>query len=156
MATPACVKKYAKSSGKSESTLKKVYKRGQGAYFSSGSRPGQSSHSWGCGRVRSFATGKGGARKADADLLGKKKKKVKKSTGGGVMNDSQERKLKNSGKADLNRDGRLSSYEKARGLAIEKAIAKDSKTPVKKNIGGAIARGCGQVQENRRKKTKYF
>ena len=156
MATPACVKKYAKSSGKSTSTLNKVYKRGQGAYFSSGSRPGQSSHSWGCGRVRSFATGKGGARKADADLLGKKKKKVKKSTGGGVMNDSQERKLKNSGKADLNRDGRLSSYEKARGLAIEKAKAKDSKTPVKKNIGGAIARGCGQVQENRRKKTKYF
>ena len=72
------------------------------------------------------------------------------------MNDSQERKLKNSRKADLNRDGRLSSYEKARGLAIEKAMAKDSKTPVKKNIGGAIARGCGQVDESRRKKTKYF
>ena len=30
MGTPACVKKYAKSSGKSESTLNKVYKRGQG------------------------------------------------------------------------------------------------------------------------------
>ena len=38
---PACVKKYAKSSGKSTSTLMKVYKRGQGAYFSSGSRPGK-------------------------------------------------------------------------------------------------------------------
>ena len=78
MATPACVKKYAKSSGKSVSTLNKVYKRGQGAYFSSGSRPGQSSHSWGCGRVRSFATGKGGARKADADLLKKRASKPKK------------------------------------------------------------------------------
>ena len=76
MGTPACVKKYAKSSGKSESTLNKVYKRGQGAFFSSGSRPGQSSHSWGCGRVSSFATGKGGARKADSDLIrGNKKKK---------------------------------------------------------------------------------
>ena len=74
MGTPACVKKYAKSSGKSTSTLMKVYKRGQGAYFSSGSRPGQSSHSWGCGRVRSFATGKGGARKADKDLLSRKQK----------------------------------------------------------------------------------
>lgn len=73
---PACVKKYAKSSGKSTSTLMKVYKRGQGAYFSSGSRPGQSSHSWGCGRVRSFATGKGKARQADKDLLRKKSKKV--------------------------------------------------------------------------------
>jgi|TARA_R100000482_G_scaffold55405_1_gene19850 hypothetical protein len=156
MATPACVKKYAKSSGKSVSTLNKVYKRGQGAYFSSGSRPGQSSHSWGCGRVRSFATGKGGARKADADLLGKKKKRTKKSMGGGVMNSSQERKLKNSGKADLNRDGRLSSYEKARGLAIEKAMAKDSQTPVKKNRGGVIARACGAVMENKRKKTKML
>jgi hypothetical protein len=72
--TPACVKKYAKSSGKSTSTLMKVYKRGMGAYYSSGSRPGQSPQSWGCGRVRSFATGKGGARKADKDLLKGKKK----------------------------------------------------------------------------------
>jgi len=32
------------------------------------------------GRVRSFVTGKGGARKADADLLGKKKKTTKKKT----------------------------------------------------------------------------
>jgi len=158
MATPACVKKYAKSSGKSESTLNKVYKRGQGAYFSSGSRPGQSSHSWGCGRVRSFATGEGGARKADSDLLGKgkKKKRTKKSTGGGVMNNSQERKLKNTSKADLNRDGRLSSYEKARGMAIEKAMAKDSQTPVKKNMGGVISRACGAVMENKRKKTKML
>ena len=68
---PACVKKYASSSKFSTGKLMKVYKRGQGAYFSSGSRPGQSSHSWACGRVRSFATGKGGARKADKDLLKK-------------------------------------------------------------------------------------
>ena len=68
---PACVKKYANSSKFSTGKLMKVYKRGQGAYFSSGSRPGQSSHSWACGRVRSFATGKGGARKADKDLLKK-------------------------------------------------------------------------------------
>ena len=84
MGTPACVKKYAKSSGKSESTLNKVYKRGQGAFFSSGSRPGQSSHSWGCGRVRSFATGKGGARKADSDLIRGKKKKKNMRLGGAV------------------------------------------------------------------------
>ena len=84
MGTPACVKKYAKSSGKSESTLNKVYKRGQGAFFSSGSRPGQSSHSWGCGRVRIFATGKGGARKADSDLIRGKKKKKNMQLGGAV------------------------------------------------------------------------
>ena len=53
-----------------------------GAYYSSGSRPGQTPTSWAIGRVRSFATGKGGARKADADLIrgGKKKTTRKKTT----------------------------------------------------------------------------
>jgi len=58
-----------------KSTLDKVYKRGLGAYFSSGSRPKVSQHQWALARVKSFVSGRGGARKADADLLGKKKKK---------------------------------------------------------------------------------
>jgi len=62
----------------SSATLNKVYKRGLGAYYGSGSRPKVSAHQWAMGRVRSFVSGKGGARKADADLLrgGKKKKKT--------------------------------------------------------------------------------
>lgn len=56
----------------STSTLNKVYKRGLGAYFSSGSRPKVSQHQWAMGRVKSFVTGKGGARKADSDLLNRK------------------------------------------------------------------------------------
>jgi hypothetical protein len=39
-----------------------------------------------------------------------------------------EQKLKNPKKADLNKDGKLSSYEKKRGAAIEKAIQKESHT----------------------------
>jgi len=61
----------------SKTTLNKVYKRGLGAYYSSGSRPKTSAHAWAMGRVKSFVSGKGGARKADSDLLrggGKKKK----------------------------------------------------------------------------------
>ena len=54
----------------SKSTLDKVYKRGLGAYYSSGSR-NVSAHAWAMGRVRSFVTGKGGARKADKDLTRK-------------------------------------------------------------------------------------
>ena len=71
----AVLSKSAKSSGISKSTLSKVYSRGLGAYYSSGSRPGVSAHQWAAGRVRSFATGRGGARKADKDLIrgGKKK-----------------------------------------------------------------------------------
>jgi hypothetical protein len=48
---------------------RKIYKRGLGAYYSSGSRPKVSAHQWAMGRLRSAATGKGGARKADADIL---------------------------------------------------------------------------------------
>ena len=70
----AVLAKYSKSSGISKGTLSKVYSRGLGAFYSSGSRPGVSAHQWAAGRVRSFATGKGGARKADADLIRKKKK----------------------------------------------------------------------------------
>ena len=55
-----------------KATLDKVYRRGLGAYYSSGSRPKTSAHAWAMGRVKSFVSGKGGARKADKDLLGKK------------------------------------------------------------------------------------
>ena len=76
----AVIAKYSKSSGISKGTLSKVYSRGLGAFYSSGSRPGTSAHAWAAGRVRSFATGKGGARKADADLIrgGKKKTTTRK------------------------------------------------------------------------------
>ena len=53
--------------------LRQVYGRGQGAYLSSGSRPGVSMEAWARGRVKSFVSGKGGARKADSDLMRKKK-----------------------------------------------------------------------------------
>jgi len=72
----------------SKATLDKVYKRGlgayyssgsrpKGAYYSSGSRPKTSAHAWAMGRVNSFVSGKGGARKADKDLISGKKKKKK-------------------------------------------------------------------------------
>ena len=72
MSRASVIAKYAKSSGISSKTLSKVYSRGLGAYYSSGSRPKVSAHQWAAGRVRSFATGKGGARKADKDLIGKR------------------------------------------------------------------------------------
>ena len=54
--------------------LAEVYRKGQGAYLSAGSR-NVPMGAWAMGRVNSFISGKGGARKADADLLRKKKKK---------------------------------------------------------------------------------
>ena len=52
-------------------TLAKVYRRGQGAYLSSGSRPRTSMASWSMGRVNSFLRG---SRKHDTDLRRKRKK----------------------------------------------------------------------------------
>ena len=59
--------------------------------------------------------------------------------------------LKNPKKADLDKDGKLSSYEKKRGMAIEKAMAQQNR--VKMKNGGFIAKGCGKVMNNRRKVT---
>ena len=63
------LKDKAKKSGKSLSTLKKVYRRGQGAFLSSGSRPGMTMSRWAHARVNSFIRG---SKKHDLDLRGKK------------------------------------------------------------------------------------
>ena len=52
--------------------LKKVYRRGQGAFLSAGSRPKTSMASWSMGRVNSFWRG---SRKHDIDLRRKRKKR---------------------------------------------------------------------------------
>lgn len=72
------LKKYSKQYNVPVGVLRQVMKRGQGAFYSSGSRPGQTPTSWGLARARSFASGKGGARKADADLWKKVKARRKK------------------------------------------------------------------------------
>jgi len=56
--------------------LADVYRRGQGAYLSSGSRNVPMS-AWAMGRVNSFVSGKGGARKADKDILSRSNAKTK-------------------------------------------------------------------------------
>ena len=48
--------------------LKKMFQKGQGAYFSSGSRPNQTGHSWGYARLASAITG-GKASAVDYKIL---------------------------------------------------------------------------------------
>ena len=57
--------------------LKAVYRKGVGAFYTSGSRPGQNPHSWAMGRVNSFLKG-GKARKVDAAQWNQVKKHRKK------------------------------------------------------------------------------
>ena len=60
----------ARKTGCSLSALKKIVRKGQGAYFSSGSRPNQTSQSWGLARLASSITaGKSAA--VDYDILEK-------------------------------------------------------------------------------------
>jgi|TARA_B100001939_G_scaffold244095_1_gene211508 hypothetical protein len=73
-ATKAALRKKAEGTRFTYGQLAAVYRRGQGAYLSSGSR-NVSMAAWAMGRVNSFVSGKGGARKADADLLKKNNSK---------------------------------------------------------------------------------
>ena len=72
--TKAALRKKAEGTKFTYGQLAEVYRRGQGAYLSSGSRNVPMA-AWAMGRVNSFISGKGGARKADADILRKKSKK---------------------------------------------------------------------------------
>ena len=65
------LKKKAEGTRFTYGQIAKVYRRGQGAYLSGGSR-NVSMAAWAMGRVNSFVSGKGVARKADADILRKK------------------------------------------------------------------------------------
>jgi len=72
----ATLKKKAEGTKFTPSQLEKVYRRGQGAYLGGGSRNVPMA-AWAMGRVNSFVSGKGGARKADADIAKKKPTKRK-------------------------------------------------------------------------------
>ena len=61
-------KELARKTGCSLSALNKIVKKGQGAYFSSGSRPNQTSQSWGIARLASSITA-GKAAAVDYDII---------------------------------------------------------------------------------------
>ena len=67
----------AKLTGIPHKALDEVYKKGEGAFFSSGSRPNQSKDSWGRGRMYAYITGGAKVRKADKDITEKYKVKFK-------------------------------------------------------------------------------
>ena len=50
-------KELSRKTGCSLEVLKKIVNKGEGAYFSSGSRPNQTAHSWGYARLGSAITG---------------------------------------------------------------------------------------------------
>jgi hypothetical protein len=68
----ASLKKKSQASGIPMGILRKVFAKGMQAW-NAGHRPGVAQHQWAFGRVNSFITGAGGARKADADLWTKAK-----------------------------------------------------------------------------------
>lgn len=63
-------KQLAQATGCSISALQQIVKKGEGAYYSSGSRPNQTPHSWGYARLASAITG-GKAAAVDYDILNK-------------------------------------------------------------------------------------
>ena len=71
-------KELAKASKCSLKGLKQIFRKGQGAYFSSGSRPNQTAHSWGYARMASSITG-GKASAVDFKIVEKECKKTSKA-----------------------------------------------------------------------------
>lgn len=61
-------KELAKQTGCSMNALKQIVKKGEGAYYSSGSRPSQTAHSWAYARLASAISG-GKASKVDFHIL---------------------------------------------------------------------------------------
>jgi hypothetical protein len=55
----APTRELARKTGCSVAGLKQIVKKGEGAYFSSGSRPNQTAQSWGYARLASAITGAG-------------------------------------------------------------------------------------------------
>jgi hypothetical protein len=55
-------KELAKKTGCSRKALQKIVNKGEGAYYSSGSRPNQTAHSWGYARLASAITGANASR----------------------------------------------------------------------------------------------
>ena len=63
-------RRLAKATGCSVAALKQIVKKGEGAYYSSGSRPNQTAQSWAYARLASAITG-GNAAKVDMHILEK-------------------------------------------------------------------------------------
>ena len=61
-------KELAEKTGCSLSALKQIVKKGEGAYYSSGSRPSQTAHSWAYARLASAVSG-GKASKVDFHII---------------------------------------------------------------------------------------
>ena len=70
-------KNVAKVSGIPYKALDSVYKKGEGAFYSSGSRPNQTKDSWGRGRMYAYIMGGKKVRKIDKDITDKYKVKFK-------------------------------------------------------------------------------
>ena len=62
--------KYKKMFGSDRAN--KIYRRGLGAYYSSGGRPKMSAHQWAVAILKAHAKGKATVKKADGDLFRKK------------------------------------------------------------------------------------
>ena len=61
-------RRLARATGCSLGALKRIVRKGEGAYYSSGSRPNQTAHSWAYARLASAITG-GNAAKVDMHIL---------------------------------------------------------------------------------------
>jgi hypothetical protein len=69
-------KELSKKTGCSLSALKQIVKKGEGAYYSSGSRPNQTASSWGLARLASSVTGSKSSWNKDVNIIKNQEKSI--------------------------------------------------------------------------------
>ena len=142
--------KLARATGCSIGTLRKIVKKGQGAYYSSGSRPNQTGHSWGRARLASAITG-GKAAAVDMKLLMKGCKPKSKA----IRYAKQARKKYGYGtrKVPKHKGGgkksRRHGSKKNRGEKMKETIVRFEKGP-------GVKKYTAVVKDKKQKKPEYF
>jgi len=133
----------AKKTGIPQSALRKVIKKGEGAYYSSGSRPNQTAHSWAYARLASFLLGRG-AYKIDKHVLenvDKSKIKIKfpKSPQGGEIPDCCSKSVTGNKKGSCKLSKRKEPFKLPRKYSKEYCL---NKKKSKKKMGFTEKASC--------------
>ena len=136
--------KLAKATGCSIGTLRKIVKKGQGAYYSSGSRPNQTGHSWGRARLASAITG-GKAAAVDMKLLMK-----------GCKPKSKAIRYAKQAKKRYGYGTRRVPKHKGGGGKTHKKKPKMKETIVKLEKGPGVKKYTATVKDKKTKKTRIL
>ena len=138
----------SKKTGCSVASLKGIIKKGEGAYYSDGSRPNQTGRSWGLARLASTITG-GKAAKVDYHLLKEGKCSTK------VMKLAEKYRFDN-GKSKIELLSIKKSNREGKKYMARFKIIKNGKTTHKTTHFGAKGMSDFTIHKDRERRSRYI